>query len=465
MNLNPIESFSVYNIGSVADTDHPLAFLEGNKDVGWHVARNLLKPLNHLGFLNEKESIAQELNLHNLLTEPGVFKFNYEMLEAHQAKKVATDQVIRILAEQQTESSIDLRIEKVRQRLKSFSSVRHMEFHPSDVCNLTCKDCTYGHDEEETKPLPVNFDFNAIHKIASLRPDSMVVIGGGEPTLYVDKRKRFQQMVEELKICLPDLQLALVTNGTFLPPGNWPNQFSWIRLSLDAATAQTYLKFRGKNFFQRVIQNYLTYLDFDIPYVGISFLFAKTNIHEYAKVASFIYNLVKSEKPKHLHKVNIQYRPLRHDPYEYYKPFTEAISEQQLQKAVKEVQDLAASNSSIRQFLKNQTNITAVLGGNSHPNLEFDRCYYSQTFRIIRANGDLRPCFIRVSEPDFNLGNLHSDSLESISLNTLLIASKQKPHCDAFGCRQCHVNHTFEKGLNGSLKPSNSPEVQKDRMF
>jgi sulfatase maturation enzyme AslB (radical SAM superfamily) len=93
------------------------------------------------------------------------------------------------------------------------------------------------------------------------------------------------------------------------------------------------------------------------------------------------------------------------------------------------------------------------------------RCYYSETFRIVRANGDLWPCFVRVAEPDFRLGNIISDSLETIALNTLYIAARRKPHCDSLGCCQCHVNYTFEQGLIGGLMPSTSPEVRRDPMY
>ncbi|MCB9105586.1 MAG: SPASM domain-containing protein [Anaerolineales bacterium] len=105
------------------------------------------------------------------------------------------------------------------------------------------------------------------------------------------------------------------------------------------------------------------------------------------------------------------------------------------------------------------------MGGNSHPAYEFSRCFYSQTFKIVRANGDLRPCFIRVVEPDFILGNIIKDPLETIALNTLYIGARRKHHCNSHGCRQCHVNYIFEQGLKGKIQPSNSPEVLKDPMY
>lgn len=460
-----VEKFSVYNLPSEKSQSHALAFLDGDPNTGWHVARNLLKPLNHLEFLKEKEEIARKLNLHNLATSKELFDSNYQLLESHQQKKIATGQVISILSEQTKRIGQLLTSQEIRQMLHSYATIRHMEFHPSDVCNLTCMDCTYGHDEEETKPLPINFSFGSLQKIAQLKPRSMVVIGGGEPTLYVHNKRRFQEMNEEILQNMPKISLALVTNGTFIPKGDWPNHYAWIRLSLDAASTETYRNFRGKDFFDKTIKNYLRYLDFDVPHIGISFLFARSNIHEYAQVASFIYELVKKEKPQHLHKVNIQYRPLRRDPYEYHKEFTEAVSQEQINRAVEEVIHLAKSSKKMKAFLRDQTNISAILGGNSHPPLDFKRCYYNETFKIIRANGDIRPCFIRVTEPDFIAGNIHRDSLESIALNTLYIAAKRKPHCDAHGCRQCHVNYTFEKGLSGELRPSTSLEVQADPMY
>ena len=128
-------------------------------------------------------------------------------------------------------------------------------------------------------------------------------------------------------------------------------------------------------------------------------MFSRANIHEYAAVARFIHDLVQSTKPQHLHKVNLQYRPVRRDPSSGRKPLTEAITDADIRHSISEIEELARQSPRMEAFLRDQTNITAILGGNTHPPHDFSRCYYSQTFRIVRANGDLRPCFIRVSEP------------------------------------------------------------------
>lgn len=460
--------FSVYNNlrSRPPSGDNPLAdLLPADQEHGWHVARSLLKPLNHLATLRRKEEIAVELDLHNQRTPSDRFQENYALLSRHQAGQISTAAVIDHLARQRHGAGKPLSQEDIARRLREHAMICHMEFHPSDMCNLTCCDCTYGHDDPERKPPPVNFPFKEIQKIARIEPQSMVIIGGGEPTLYRSDRYRFQEMVEEVDGTNPGIALALVTNGTYKPPGGWPGRLRWIRLSLDAATAATYSAFRGKPLFHRVLQNFLSYLDHDVRYVGVSFLFARSNIHDYAAVARLIFDLVRTEKPDALHKVNIQYRPLRRDPYLCDRPFTQAITGGQIQKVVAEIQALAETSPAMRTFLREQTNVTAILWGNTHPPHDFSRCYYSQAFRIVRANGELRPCFVRVSEPDFVLGNILTDPLETIALNTLYVAARQKPYCDPHGCRQCHVNHTFEQGLRGRLKPSTSPEVLADPMY
>ncbi len=394
-----------------------------------------------------------------------MFDVNYELLAKHQARTVTTNAVIKHLAGQLQQAGRALSEKDVVDRLREYATIRHMEFHPSDVCNLTCHGCTYGHDDPARKPPPINFPLSEISQIARLNPRSMVIVGGGEPTLYRNGPHHFQEMVEEVVRTNPGIALALITNGTYKPSGDWPNRMSWIRVSLDSATEQTYTAFRSKPLFTRVIQNYLSYLDYAVSYVGISFLFAQANLHEYAAVARFIYDLVRAEKPRALHKVNVQYRPLRCDPYVYDQPFMQAITAEQIRGVIRDIRELADSSAEMKQFLKNQTNITAILGGNTHPRHDFARCYYSQAFRIVRANGDLRPCFIRVSEPDFLLGNLRTDRLETIALNALYIGARRKPYCNPQGCRQCHVNYTFEQGLRGNLKPSTSPQVRADPMF
>ena len=99
-----------------------------------------------------------------------------------------------------------------------------------------------------------------MRNIARLKPKSMVIIGGGEPTLYRNGKYHFQELVDEVIDQNLKITLALTTNGSIKPPGDWPNKFDWIRVSLDAATERTYKNFRGKSSFSKVVENFLSYL-------------------------------------------------------------------------------------------------------------------------------------------------------------------------------------------------------------
>ncbi len=467
--MNDVSDFSICTVPNArrrsGSDNGPLSFLRGDRETGWLVARNPRKPLNHLDSLRRKEAIAVELDLHNTLTPAERFDHNYKLLEHHQGGDISTESFLKQLSRQLNRQGREISIGEIRRYLREYATVCHMEFHPSDACNLSCLGCTYGHDGPSTKPLPINYPFRHLPKIARLKPRSMVVIGGGEPILYRDGPHRFQELINRIRVLLPGIKLGLVTNGTHKTPGDWPNEFSWIRLSLDAASEETYEDFRGKPLFHRVLNNYLSYLDHAVPFVGISFLFARANIHEYTAVADLVFHLVKDRKPNHLHKVNIQYRPLRRDPHDYHRPFNEAITEQQIQATVQDIRSLASRSSEIERFLREQTNIAAVLRGNTHSPYGFSRCFYSQTFKIVRASGDLRPCCVRVVEPEFSLGSIIDDPLERIALNTLYVGARRKPHCSPRGCRQCHVNYVFEQGLAGRIQPSRSPEVLADPMY
>ena len=153
------------------------------------------------------------------------------------------------------------------------------------------------------------------------------------------------------------------------------------------------------------------------------------------------------------------------DPKDTGKDFPAAITDTQIKETMLDIIKYAKTSLEAECFLRDQTNIEAVLGGNSQSLHDFSRCYYIQIFHIIRANGELRPCFIRVSEPDFVLGDILTHSTSSFSLNSLYIAARKKKHCDPEGCRQCQVNNVFEAGLSGRLEPPKSDTVASDPFF
>ncbi|NMC64011.1 MAG: radical SAM protein, partial [SAR324 cluster bacterium] len=307
------EQYSVYNAHLDKDwMGHPLKhILPENPEEGWPARRSLKRPLNHLELLQRKETIAFELDLHSTRTPVETFDPNYQLLQLHQQGKLSTAAVIgQLEAHLQSRGAAASR-KRLKTLLREYATVGSMEFHPSDLCNLACTGCTYGHDDPLSGIQKTQFPFKHISDIAALNPRGIMIVGGGEPVLYRSGEYRFQEMVDELHGHLPDTLLALKTNGTFIPRGNWPTKVRWVRISLDAATHETFRKVRGKPLFGLVMSNFLKYLNTGMEYVGVSFLFSKLNIHEYADVAALVFHTIKTHKPESLGRVGIEYRPLR----------------------------------------------------------------------------------------------------------------------------------------------------------
>ena len=448
----------VYSVPGEHDTSSPFdAVRPTDSDQGWNAARNLLKSLNHLDLLQSKEETARRLGA----MTGRVDERSRQILISHARGTMTTRETVAALARVAAfEDPQDLVAS-----LRDYAAVAHMEFHPSDRCNLACKGCTYGHDVVDEKPDPVSFTWDELPRLQSLKPRSIVIVGGGEPTLYMSQGHRFAEMVMELRRLLPASKLSMITNGTHVHNGEWTDELSWVRLSVDAANDHTYQLVRGRPMLERVMKGFSRYLDSHIPYVGVSFLFSKFNLAEALPFARKTYDFVRARGDESLPRVNVQYRPLRIDGDLTSARFDFAVRRDDLLQVAEECERAADRDPEFGRFLREQTNIWALGGGNVHPAHDFDRCRYSQIFTILRASGDLRPCFIRVREPEFLIGNLITDPLERIALRRMQLALIEDTGCTPQNCRQCHVNNVLARGVKNLLRPSTSSVVQTDPMF
>lgn len=131
----------------------------------------------------------------------------------------------------------------------------HLHLIPSDYCNLNCPGCAYRaegfrstelyrgeHGEKNPKRfLPWHVMEKVLRDCALMGTRGIEITGGGEPTLY-------PQIVNTLRRCDElGLQTALITNGLMLHRQDlkfWATKCAWVRVSLDASTADTYDRVR-----------------------------------------------------------------------------------------------------------------------------------------------------------------------------------------------------------------------------
>jgi MoaA/NifB/PqqE/SkfB family radical SAM enzyme len=99
---------------------------------------------------------------------------------------------------------------------------------------------------------------------------SITFTGGGEPLLNPD----FNLMVK--KAMESHLDVGLITNGIRVEEVEDPDLFKFIRISLDAASRETYKAIKGVDAFPRVIDN-IERLKSKDAFVGISFVICEEN--------------------------------------------------------------------------------------------------------------------------------------------------------------------------------------------
>ena len=149
------------------------------------------------------------------------------------------------------------------------------EIDPSNKCQNNCDFCMYADYRNEH---PVDLDFGVyldlIHDLRKMGTRSITFTGGGEPMMH----PQFREMV----LAAQDFELGLTTNGVYLD--HLPdiiNMFKFVRISLDAATSETYKAMKGTNFFERVVENAKRTVRMKRDMVlGLSYVISKGNEHE-----------------------------------------------------------------------------------------------------------------------------------------------------------------------------------------
>ncbi len=290
-----------------------------------------------------------------------------------------------------------------------------VEFHPTNKCNLNCKHCTYEDKGDLTYP------FKNLKFLKSLKPQGIVIAGGGEPTLYEDSGKGFSDMIIRLRSLLYQTRFGLITNGTIIPPGHWMEELSWIRISLDEIKDENFQRNRGGEL-KKVMKNIFLYLKSPIPHVGVGFLVHNENIRKVVECSRFIYESVIKELGKeYLKKINIQFRKCCkidscNCPSKVYMNRDDACSTRSKnwkEAIIANKEKIQSLSGPFREFLEDRTNIKNI--EKDHRLTKFKNCYLSLARVIIMSSGELHPCVIRASQGLKSIGNIQDTYPEEIA--------------------------------------------------
>lgn len=155
-------------------------------------------------------------------------------------------------------------------------------------CNHNCSFCAYRSSRSDSSQtfnhqdqIPTDRCLNLVQELKDTGTDCIQYTGGGEPTVHPD----FHTILEKSQHL--GLATSLVTNGSLLHnvPMTLLLNLSWLRVSIDAATPETYTKIRLVNTFERVKENIKRIVDAKElrgygPLIGIGFVVNPENWFE-----------------------------------------------------------------------------------------------------------------------------------------------------------------------------------------
>jgi len=187
----------------------------------------------------------------------------------------------------------------------------HLHLILSDLCNLDCPGCAYrmsGYPSSElfidpkaaiprnpNRMLETPLVESVLRDCAAMGTRAVEITGGGEPTVHPDCA-HLLDYAQNL-----GLDTALITNGILLPKIGAPAvRTQWLRISLDAATPETYARVRpgfgSANHFERVCKGVRWAVErrwgeaIDCT-IGVGFVVQEENCREIVAATALAYGL------------------------------------------------------------------------------------------------------------------------------------------------------------------------------
>ena len=299
----------------------------------------------------------------------------------------------------------------------------HVQIILSDLCNQNCHFCAYRMDtgfstmnfaDEQGNRNPKRFipyekAIEILEDCASMGVGSIEFTGGGEPTVHP---KCFEIIEHAQKL---GMQTGLVTNGVRLKDCQAVRNLTWLRISLDAGTAETYLAMRESSAWDTVMRSLQLAGTLTNPYVGVGFVVTRDNYTELDLACA----IVKAYKIPYV-RVSAMFST---DGDSYYDGLIEAIAEKR--KLSKHLED---ETFKVVDFFDNR------IADLKQQAPDYSFCGYQQFVLYIGGDQKVYTCCTNAYTTKGEIGNLKNQSLKQ------WMSSYRRFDFDAKGCHHCQFN-------------------------
>lgn len=285
-----------------------------------------------------------------------------------------------------------------------------MEIDPSNACNENCVWCLWDEHRKDKTVMTWELMEKIIRNLARVGIRGLIWTGGGEPLI----NKHVPKGMELAKNL--GMENGMFTNGILMTPDIIPTFAkccTWVRVSLGAATPETFRKCHGADAFNQVISNIkeLVRVKKELKSeltIGWSMMVDKGNYHE-------LYDAGKLAK-----EIGVDYfqgKPLEQLGSEDSKWWYEKVIP--IFEKTKKLEDENIKILTAQYTQDKYGDSGSKFMDNITPALEIvceeqKKCYVHHFVTAITANGDLSFCKNHRDTKEFILGNLKDKSFEEI---------------------------------------------------
>lgn len=273
------------------------------------------------------------------------------------------------------------------------------EIDLSNHCQNKCDFCFYSdYIQSSREYLPVDVFLKLITDLRNVGVKSITFTGGGEPLLS----PHLEAFINWAK--LNHMEMGLITNGILLVKYlDLMPEFRFVRVSIDAATKETYKRIKGSDSFSKVIFNTKRLVEEDITDVGISMVITdenKSEIEEFKKLGEFL-------KVKY-----IQVKPAWQ---------------------LNNIEDITKEISTRNAFITERYSIDTASGV---------ACKLAGLIGQVGANGKVYYCCVHRGKKKFEVGDLHKESF----IDTIIRRALFKPaNVKCGSCRYMNYAMVYNK--------------------
>lgn len=300
----------------------------------------------------------------------------------------------------------------------------YMEVSPSGACNHRCTFCALDYAGYRPRFISTDIFIGRLAELGRLGIKSIMYGGEGEPLLHKD--------IAEIIKCTKSsgIDAAITTNGTLLT-GELFRQIaesvSWIKVSIDAGTPETYAKLHGTKAddFNRVMDNLSTVVNIvratgSACTLGAQLILLPENVNEVEILARRVKDiglkyLVVKPYSHNNKSITSTYKNLDYSPFLYLEERLDCFNDD-------DFRVIFRSNAMNKSFVREKT---------------YDKCLALPFWSYIDSGGNVRGCGAYLGDDRFLYGNVYESSFQDIWMGQPRMKSLEMVACilDPSDCR------------------------------